>query len=84
MLLTTRVKVAKTFDFSLMGASSRSCKYVLNTLMQVFYLILSFTTIGFIDKSLGRVCSCCERENTGQSHHRAFALALRRKGSKDG
>ncbi|XP_049358329.1 protein MOR1 [Solanum verrucosum] len=29
-------KVAKTFDFSLMGASSRSCKYVLNTLMQTF------------------------------------------------
>ncbi|XP_062119500.1 probable UDP-N-acetylglucosamine--peptide N-acetylglucosaminyltransferase SEC isoform X1 [Humulus lupulus] len=27
-------KVAKTFDFSLTGASSRSCKYVLNTLMQ--------------------------------------------------
>ncbi|XP_023746006.1 protein MOR1 [Lactuca sativa] len=36
MLLTTKVKVAKTFDFSLMGASSRSCKYVLNTLMQTF------------------------------------------------
>ncbi|XP_042521091.1 protein MOR1 isoform X2 [Macadamia integrifolia] len=29
-------KVAKTFDFSLGGASSRSCKYVLNTLMQTF------------------------------------------------
>ncbi|KAK9681891.1 hypothetical protein RND81_10G035200 [Saponaria officinalis] len=29
-------KVAKTFDFSLSGASSRSCKYVLNTLMQIF------------------------------------------------
>ncbi|XP_011096260.1 protein MOR1 isoform X1 [Sesamum indicum] len=29
-------KVAKTFDFSLTGASSRSCKYVLNTLMQAF------------------------------------------------
>ncbi|KAL3627734.1 Protein MICROTUBULE ORGANIZATION 1 [Castilleja foliolosa] len=29
-------KVAKTFDFSLAGASSRSCKYVLNTLMQIF------------------------------------------------
>ncbi|XP_047310498.1 protein MOR1 [Impatiens glandulifera] len=29
-------KVAKTFDFSLSGASSRSCKYVLNTLMQTF------------------------------------------------
>ncbi|CAH9141710.1 unnamed protein product [Cuscuta epithymum] len=29
-------KVAKTFEFSLMGASSRSCKYVLNTLMQTF------------------------------------------------
>ncbi|KAL5775569.1 hypothetical protein ACOSP7_013126 [Xanthoceras sorbifolium] len=29
-------KVAKTFDFSLTGASSRSCKYVLNTLMQTF------------------------------------------------
>ncbi|KAJ4907051.1 Protein MOR1 [Raphanus sativus] len=29
-------KVAKTFDVSLMGASSRSCKYVLNTLMQTF------------------------------------------------
>ncbi|KAH6829059.1 ARM repeat superfamily protein [Perilla frutescens var. hirtella] len=28
--------VAKTFDFSLSGASSRSCKYVLNTLMQTF------------------------------------------------
>ncbi|KAI8538602.1 hypothetical protein RHMOL_Rhmol09G0117200 [Rhododendron molle] len=29
-------KVAKTFDFSIGGASSRSCKYVLNTLMQIF------------------------------------------------
>ncbi|KAH7538364.1 hypothetical protein FEM48_Zijuj03G0191700 [Ziziphus jujuba var. spinosa] len=29
-------QVAKTFDFSLTGASSRSCKYVLNTLMQTF------------------------------------------------
>lgn len=29
-------KVAKTFDFSLTGASSRACKYVLNTLMQTF------------------------------------------------
>ncbi|XP_059659280.1 protein MOR1-like [Cornus florida] len=29
-------KVAKTFDLSLTGASSRSCKYVLNTLMQTF------------------------------------------------
>ncbi|KAI5348677.1 hypothetical protein L3X38_001564 [Prunus dulcis] len=29
-------KVAKTFEFSLTGASSRSCKYVLNTLMQTF------------------------------------------------
>ncbi|KAF1879003.1 hypothetical protein Lal_00047675 [Lupinus albus] len=28
--------VARTFDFSLTGASSRSCKYVLNTLMQTF------------------------------------------------
>ncbi|BBG92843.1 ARM repeat superfamily protein [Prunus dulcis] len=28
--------VAKTFEFSLTGASSRSCKYVLNTLMQTF------------------------------------------------
>ncbi|XP_068640507.1 protein MOR1-like isoform X2 [Aristolochia californica] len=31
-------KVAKTFDFSLAGASSRSCKYVLNTLMQTFQI----------------------------------------------
>lgn len=31
-------QVAKTFDFSLTGASSRSCKYVLNTLMQVSLL----------------------------------------------
>ncbi|XP_050225850.1 protein MOR1 isoform X2 [Mercurialis annua] len=29
-------KATKTFDFSLTGASSRSCKYVLNTLMQTF------------------------------------------------
>jgi cytoskeleton-associated protein 5 len=29
------VMVPKTFNFSLSGASSRSCKYVLNTLMQV-------------------------------------------------
>ncbi|GJV80910.1 hypothetical protein Tco_1516780 [Tanacetum coccineum] len=29
-------KVADTFDVSLMGASSRSCKYVINTLMQAF------------------------------------------------
>ncbi|KAH9626996.1 hypothetical protein KSS87_017847 [Heliosperma pusillum] len=28
--------VAETFDFSLSGASSRSCKYVLNTLVQIF------------------------------------------------
>ena len=33
-------QVAKTFDISLMGASSRSCKYVLNTLMQVICRIL--------------------------------------------
>ncbi|KAL5994649.1 Protein MICROTUBULE ORGANIZATION 1 [Asimina triloba] len=31
-------KVAKTFDFCLAGASSRSCKYVLNTLMQTFQI----------------------------------------------
>ncbi|KAG9440986.1 hypothetical protein H6P81_016840 [Aristolochia fimbriata] len=31
-------KVAKTFGFSLSGASSRSCKYVLNTLMQTFQI----------------------------------------------
>ncbi|KAJ6894748.1 protein MOR1 [Populus alba x Populus x berolinensis] len=31
-------KVARTFDFSLTGASSRSCKYVLNTLMQTFQI----------------------------------------------
>ncbi|CAM8905774.1 unnamed protein product [Rhodiola kirilowii] len=29
-------KVPTTFDYSLAGASSRSCKYVLNTLMQTF------------------------------------------------
>ncbi|GJS47755.1 hypothetical protein Tco_0597876 [Tanacetum coccineum] len=29
-------KVSKTFDISLMGASSKSCEYVLDTLMQVF------------------------------------------------
>ncbi|BFG14545.1 hypothetical protein CerSpe_008190 [Prunus speciosa] len=29
-------KATKTFEFSLTGASSRSCKYVLNTLMQTF------------------------------------------------
>ncbi|GJY72502.1 hypothetical protein Tco_0476205 [Tanacetum coccineum] len=29
-------KVAKMFDISLMGASSRSCQYVLNTRMQAF------------------------------------------------
>ncbi|XWS11460.1 hypothetical protein CRYUN_Cryun37aG0000100 [Craigia yunnanensis] len=29
-------KVAKTFDFSFTGAPSRSCKYVLNTLVQAF------------------------------------------------
>ncbi|XP_073058654.1 protein MOR1 isoform X1 [Primulina eburnea] len=29
-------KIVKAFDFSLNGASSRSCKYVLNTLMQTF------------------------------------------------
>ncbi|XP_057847026.2 protein MOR1 isoform X2 [Cryptomeria japonica] len=34
--LTT--KVAKTFNLSLSGASSRSCKYVLNTLMQTFQI----------------------------------------------
>ncbi|XP_057470901.1 protein MOR1-like isoform X2 [Actinidia eriantha] len=31
-------KVAKTFDVCLAGASSRSCKYVLNTLMQTFQI----------------------------------------------
>ncbi|XP_058078323.1 protein MOR1 isoform X2 [Magnolia sinica] len=31
-------KVANTFDFCLAGASSRSCKYVLNTLMQTFQI----------------------------------------------
>ncbi|KAI8525038.1 hypothetical protein RHMOL_Rhmol13G0197300 [Rhododendron molle] len=30
-------KVAKTFDFSIGGASSMSCKYVLNALMHVIY-----------------------------------------------
>ncbi|XP_073101212.1 protein MOR1-like [Elaeis guineensis] len=30
--------VPKTFNFSLSGASSRSCKYVLNTLMQTFQI----------------------------------------------
>eukprot|EP01018_Ginkgo_biloba_P037454 Gb_11679 [translate_table: standard] len=34
--LTT--KVAKTFNLVLAGASSRSCKYVLNTLMQTFQI----------------------------------------------
>ncbi|GJZ06776.1 hypothetical protein Tco_0540569 [Tanacetum coccineum] len=29
-------KVSKTFDINLMGASSKSCEYVLDTLMQVF------------------------------------------------
>ncbi|ONM36956.1 Protein MOR1 [Zea mays] len=32
------VMVPKTFNFSLSGASSRSCKYVLNTLMQTFQI----------------------------------------------
>ncbi|KAF8775510.1 hypothetical protein HU200_004938 [Digitaria exilis] len=32
------VMVPKTFNFSLAGASSRSCKYVLNTLMQTFQI----------------------------------------------
>ncbi|KAL7242510.1 hypothetical protein ACSBR1_014978 [Camellia fascicularis] len=36
LVLCLANKVAKTFDFSLTGASSRSCKYVLNTLMQIF------------------------------------------------
>lgn len=36
LVLCLATKVAKTFDFSLTGASSRSCKYVLNTLMQTF------------------------------------------------
>ncbi|KAF9590616.1 hypothetical protein IFM89_035934 [Coptis chinensis] len=36
LVLCLATKVAKTFDFSLAGASSRSCKYVLNTLMQTF------------------------------------------------
>lgn len=41
------LQVAKTFDFSLMGASSRSCKYVLNTLMQVcgFPISVNFSPI---------------------------------------
>ncbi|GKF52831.1 hypothetical protein Tco_0159741, partial [Tanacetum coccineum] len=33
-------KVSKTFDISLMGASSKSCEYVLDTLMQVIRRIL--------------------------------------------
>ncbi|KAF5193151.1 Mor1 [Thalictrum thalictroides] len=36
LVLCLATKVATTFDFSLAGASSRSCKYVLNTLMQSF------------------------------------------------
>ncbi|XP_020405561.1 protein MOR1 isoform X1 [Zea mays] len=32
------MQVPKTFNFSLSGASSRSCKYVLNTLMQTFQI----------------------------------------------
>ncbi|XP_072993641.1 protein MOR1-like isoform X1 [Typha latifolia] len=32
------IMVPKTFSFSLSGASSRSCKYVLNTLMQTFQI----------------------------------------------
>ncbi|XP_077214159.1 protein MOR1-like [Tasmannia lanceolata] len=36
LVASLATKVAKTFDFSLAGASSRSCKYVLNTLMQIF------------------------------------------------
>uniref|UniRef100_A0A9I9CQR2 Protein MOR1 n=1 Tax=Cucumis melo TaxID=3656 RepID=A0A9I9CQR2_CUCME len=36
LVLCLATKVAKTFDYSLTGASSRSCKYVLNTLMQTF------------------------------------------------
>ncbi|KAK1667612.1 hypothetical protein QYE76_055771 [Lolium multiflorum] len=32
------VMVPKTFNFSLAGASSRSCKYALNTLMQTFQI----------------------------------------------
>ncbi|OAY83553.1 protein MOR1 isoform X1 [Ananas comosus] len=32
------IMVPKTFNFSLSGASSRSCKYVLNTLMQTFQI----------------------------------------------
>lgn len=41
-------QVGKTFDFSLMGASSRSCKYVLNTLMQASnHLNLGEIFIGF-------------------------------------
>ena len=31
----TSLQVAKTFNLSLSGASSRACKYILNTLMQV-------------------------------------------------
>eukprot|EP01018_Ginkgo_biloba_P025074 Gb_07660 [translate_table: standard] len=34
LVLCLTTKVAKTFNLSLAGASSRSCKYVLNTLMQ--------------------------------------------------
>ncbi|XP_077250058.1 protein MOR1-like isoform X3 [Tasmannia lanceolata] len=38
LVASLATKVAKTFDFSLAGASSRSCKYVLNTLMQIFQI----------------------------------------------
>ncbi|XP_073061679.1 LOW QUALITY PROTEIN: protein MOR1-like [Primulina eburnea] len=36
LVLCLAKKIMKTFDFSLNGASSRSCKYVLNTLMPIF------------------------------------------------
>lgn len=38
LVLSLSAKVAKTFNLSLAGASSRACKYVLNTLMQTFQI----------------------------------------------
>jgi hypothetical protein len=37
-IIVAFLQVPRSFNFSLSGASSRSCKYVLNTLMQTFQI----------------------------------------------
>ncbi|EOY07211.1 Uncharacterized protein TCM_021697 [Theobroma cacao] len=56
-----RVGEAKTFDFSLTGASSRSCKYVLTTLMQKILKFYESDTMERLRISFGmKFYVCCK------------------------